>query len=124
MKCWSKWKRKPVIPNSDIMVQWLSKSFNAHMAEIQGEIDRILKHPERLEKIRNNPDYFGEPQVIHNLFLRIKRDPKSAEHCQEVIKAEEMTHAFLCGDLDAPSVDELRAFWDSYLEAYISEQEV
>ena len=100
---------------------WFNESFNRQMAEIQGEVDRILSTEGKLDQIRNDKDYRGEPQVIRHLFEIIKKDPKNQDRLSKICKAEEELFAFLNGNDNAPAEEEIRRYWDGFLAAYIDE---
>lgn len=103
---------------------WNAKSFAHQMAEIGGEVSRVIRRKGKLENIRNHVDYIGEPQVIRHIFEQIRKDPKNLQRLEEIQQAEQMTCAFLAGTVDAPSQEEMLLYWEQYLEAYLEELEV
>ena len=124
MSLWTQWKKQTSGHMDEKAEQcWFSRSFLSQMSEIEGEIRRVLRDKEKLERIRNNLDYRGEPQVIQHVFDIIKRDPKNAALLREVDLAERETYAFLRGESDAPSAKYMEEYWNKYLQAYIAETE-
>ena len=102
---------------------WFQMSFARQMAEIEGEISRVLRDKKKLERIRRDMDYQGEPQIIRHIFGYIKKDPRNTERLEEVVRAEELTYAFLAGAPGAPSQEEIGALWARYMNAYLQELE-
>lgn len=100
---------------------WFSSSFNRQMADIQGEVSRLLNTNGKLEEIRNNKEYQGEPQVIRHVFEIIKMDPKNKERVPEIQKAENELFDFLDGKEGLVSEEKIREYWDGFLQAYIDE---
>ena len=107
--------------NKEYQEIWHKESFNRQMAEIQGEVDRILSSEGKLNQIRRDTDYQGEPQAIRHLFGIIKQDPKNKGRLSEICKAEEELFAFLNGNDNAPAEEEIRRYWDGFLVAYLDE---
>lgn len=118
---WSRWDHEGYGPLPQHHKLFAGESFARQMCEIEGEIGRVLRSREKLEAIRSDPDYRGEPQIIHMVFEAIKTDPKNVGHLEEVKEAEELTLRFLTGAPDAPSPEELAAFWGKYMEEYLRE---
>lgn len=100
---------------------WFAVSFTRQMAEIAGEMDRVFRDDKRLERIRQDRGYQGEPQVIRHIFQRIRMDPKNAGRQEEVARAEEQTYAFLAGASGALPKEEIAALWEGYMNAYLQE---
>lgn len=123
MNPWSRWKQRAESRDKKTEQFWFSRSFISQMTEIEGEMERILRDEGRLERIRNDRDYVGEPQVIQRVFEIVKRDPKNAALLREVERAEKETVAFLSGEPDAPTAEEMRNYWGKYLQAYLAELE-
>ena len=103
--------------------RWFAKTFLHQMAEIQGEMARVLKDKKKLEIIRTNYKYKGEPQIIQHVFNVIKKDPKNIPLRREIDLAEKETFAFLTGEKDAPSEQYMTEYWQKYLQAYMVEIE-
>jgi len=120
MDLWSSWPQRER-PEANKLGR--SRSFASQMAEIGGELERMLSRKGKLEQIRADRDYVGEPQVIQRIFASIKEDPKNTAFLQEVTRAEQETFAFLSGAPNAPSITDVRKYWDNYLQAYLAELE-
>lgn len=123
MELWSRWpqRERPMDESAD--KRWFSKSFLFQMAEIDGEMERVFRDKAKLERIRTDRNYVGEPQVIQRVFAIIKRDPKNTPLLREIERAERETVAFLSGAPDAPTLEDMRAYWNNYAQAYIAELE-
>lgn len=96
-------------------------SFNRQMSEIAGEVIRLLK---RSKIIKDNNCYIGEYKVIRHLFKLMKDDPKNKDNkdkMQLIEYAENNYLAYMNDQCDAPTADQLIAFWTGYIEAYIDE---
>ena len=93
-------------------------SFNRQMSEIAGEVIRLLK---RNKIIKDNNGYIGEDKVIKHLFELMKDDPKNKDKMQLIEYAENNYLAYMNDQCDAPTADQLIAFWTGYIEAYIDE---
>lgn len=89
------------------------------MAKIDAELCRIIRDERKLEKIRHDIGYRGEPQVIGHIFSYIKKGPKNIERLAEVEQAEKLTFAFLSGAPDALPKDEIAKYWGKYLAEYM-----
>ena len=124
MELWSRWpqRERPISESSD--KQWFSKSFSFQMANIDCELQRIFRDETKLERIRTDRDYVGEPQVIQHVFEIVKRDPKNVPLLREVERAEQELFSFLSGASDAPAPEDIRVYWSKYSQAYMSEMEL
>ena len=100
-----------------------SMSYIRQMAEIAGEVLRIVRRGLK-ERIKENKDYKGEPQVIEHLFDMIKCDPKNAERLPEIKKAECGYLAYMNDEPNAPTDKELSEYWNCCVQAYVSEIEM
>ncbi len=118
---WTRWKQREENEGNVSEQTCFSKSFAYHMAEIGGEINRILKREKKLERIQNNLDYIGEPQVIRHIFEMMKKNPENMVFMAEIEQAERKTFAFLSGEPDAPTAREMDDYWRKHLQAYITE---
>lgn len=123
MELWSMWPQREHSVDAKRDKHWFSKSFLFQMAQIDSEMERIFRNNTKLERIRANRDYVGEPQVIQHIFEWIKRDPKNVALLREIQSAEWETAAFLVGAPNAPALDEIRAYWNGYTQSYMAELE-
>lgn len=99
-------------------------SFNRQMAEIDAEIDTIIKHNLKPKISQKGREAYGEPgcaSSIKRLFEIIKADPKNQAVLREVFQAEREIIAFLFDEPDALSEQEISAYWENYTTAYIAE---
>ena len=120
---WSRWPQRENFADESSDKHWFAKSFAAQMAEISGELGRVLRNPDKLNRIRTDSNYIGEPQTIQRVFEIIKRDPKNAELLQEVERVERETFSFLCGTPQAPSLEHMRGYWNKWFETWMDELE-
>lgn len=118
---WTRWKQREENEGNVSEQTCFTKSFAYHMAEIGGEINRILKSEKKLERIQNSLGYIGEPQVIRHIFEMMKKNPENMVFMAEIEQAERKTFAFLSGEPDAPTAREMNDYWRKYLQAYITE---
>lgn len=122
---WTRWTQEVhVLPEKEVCDRvWYRSTFLRQMVEIEGELDRVFRDEGRLEKIRGDPDYVGEPQSIQLLFEIIKSDPKNAALLREIGRAEEEVYAYLAGAPSAPAAEALRSYWRRVMDGYIAEIE-
>lgn len=116
---WSRWNYEGYEPLPQLQHIFKKETFVQQMSEINGEISRVLRSREKLEAIRSDPKYRGEPQIIRMIFDVIKSildENIDRDRLEEVERAEELTLKFLWGSPDAPSSEELAAFWEKYIE--------
>lgn len=118
---WTRWTQKYYEPLSKEDLWWYRFSFLRQMVEIEGELRHVFCNKDRLERLRSEPDYVGEPQIFQSLFEIIKSDPKNAALLREIGRAEEEVYAYLAGAPGAPPEEELRAYWQAYFDAYLAE---
>lgn len=125
MRDWTRWTQKYYEPFSkEDCPHWRYRiSLLMQMVEIEGELRRVFCDKGRLERIRSEPDYLGEPQTIQCLFEIIKSDQKNAALLREIRRAEEEVYAYLTGAPGAPLEEELRAYWQCYMDSYTAEIE-
>lgn len=117
---WTRWKTRQRQSETN-EERWYTKSFAEQMATIECEISRVLRTKGILEKIRNDLNYIGEPQTIQHTFEIIKKDPKNVDRLGEIERAEKETFAFLSGEDNAPTAEEMKLYWDQYIQAYMDE---
>lgn len=104
---------------------WFSKSFNEQMSWIDEEVDNIIKHLKNRIQERGRAAY-GEPgyaYAVKQMFDIIKADPKNRALMREIRQAERELIAFLYDEPNAPSEQEISAYWRKYFDAYIAEIE-
>ena len=105
---------------------WFSKSFNEQMAWIDEEINNIIKHDSKKGIQERGREAYGEPGCaasIKSLFEIIKADSKNRALMREICQAERELIAFLYDEPNAPSEQEISAYWRKYFDAYIAEIE-
>lgn len=119
---WLRWKQRESV-DSKVEQARFRWTFLFQMVNIGGEMLRILRNREKLERIRSDMDYVGEPQIIQGMFETVKKDPKNIALFREIKRAEEETFAFLSGAPDAPTAEEVKEYWSRYDQAYIEELE-
>lgn len=99
-------------------------SFNEQMAQIDTEIDRIITHGSRSKISEMGREAYGEPgcaSSIKLLFDIIKADLKNEAMMDEICKAERDFTAYLFDEPNAPSEQEISAYWKKNFDAYIAE---
>lgn len=116
---WARWVQRECDYSYDEKI-WFSKSFSHQMAEISGEILRIIRRQGRIELVRD-PKYIGEPQLIQKKFWIIKHDPQNLLHLDEIEVAENKTANFLSGG--TTTAEEMTLLWNKYLQDYLDELE-
>lgn len=121
MSIWSRWKQREYSRDVELDERRFARSFTEQMVEIEGEIGHVIRDDGKLDRIRNDKNYVGEPQTIQRVFEIIKRDPKNIALLREVERAEKETYAFLSGAPDAPSKEEMSEYWGKYMQAYTCE---
>lgn len=100
MTCdWTRWTQKvhELPAKEDCARVWYRATFLGQMVEIEGELNRVFCGGDRLERIRTDPNYVGEPQSIQRLFEIIKSDPKNTALLREIGRAEKEVYAYLAG---------------------------
>ena len=100
---------------------WFRASLNCQMANVQGEIARILSTESVLDRIRREKDFRGPAEAAFNMLEIIKIDPKNLNRLPEILAAERNLRLFLYGGESAPSQEKIKEYWDSWLNAYIDE---
>ena len=106
---------------------YFPKSFNEQMSWIDESVEHIIKHGKIKKDVqeRGRAAYGkqGYTHAIHRLFEIIKADPKNKAVLREVYRAEQELISYLYDEPDALPEAQIFAYWNSYLQAYISELE-
>lgn len=119
---WTHWNIQREF-NKEFDKHWFSITFLTQMVEIEGVMEHIFGDENKLESIRSDRDYLGEPQSIQRVFDIIKSDPKNIALRREIDLAERETYDFLRGAANAPSETYMKEYWSNYLQAWIVEQQ-
>lgn len=106
------------------------RTFNEQMAWIGEEVEHIIKHNatrQTKQSIRQQGrEAYGQNGYTHTIkrmFDIIKADPKNRALMREVDRAEQELTAFLYDEPGALPEEEILAYWNNYMWAYIAELE-